>query len=132
MAIAYQTQYDALSVLRNGHILTDKVSFDDWSACMRPLIIEAQTRAIAGDADAITFLSNPLNRLFLRNADMVNRVITYNGVPQTINAGTAYCLHPDEQRFFLEQAAQKGFNFVNDPLGAAFIGGIGDIRFFYF
>lgn len=130
MAIAYQTQYDALNTLRNGHILTDRVSYDDWSACMRPLIVEAQTQAIAMDATATAFLV--ANRKFVKNTDAVDRVLVYNDINYTFTAGKAYCVESTEWTFFLQQASTKGYGIVDDASGTSYLGGNGIVQFYYF
>ena len=130
MAIAYQTQYNAIQAIQQYFPTTS--SWGQYSAVLSPLITEAQTRAIAGDADAIAFLTNAANRVFLINNDGSNHTLNYNGRPWVFTAGAAFCMHPDELSHFLGQATQAGFGIVQDPSGTAYLGGAGVVQFFFF
>lgn len=128
MAIAYQTQYSAIQNILKYFPST--ISMADYSAVLKPLIVEAQTQGILGDATATTFLK--ANRVFILNNDGVSRTFNYNGQPFVLTANTSWALHPDEAAFFLGQAVQNGFNVVNDPAGTSYFGGTGTIQFFFF
>jgi hypothetical protein len=130
MAIAYQTQYNAITASQVYFPTTS--SLGQYSAILSPLIIEAQTQAILGAADAVAFVSNTANRAFLINNDLVDHTLTYNGRPWVFTAGDAFCMHPDELAHFLGQATQLGFGIVQDPAGVAYLAGAGVIQFFYF
>lgn len=130
MAINYQTQYNAIQAIQPYFPTTN--SWGQYSAVLSPLITEAQTRAIAADADAIAFLTNSANRLFLVNNDGVDRVLNYNGKPYVFATTKSYCMHPDEYAHFFGQAVLNGYGIVGDTLGAAYLGGAGIVRFFFF
>ena|SRR5260221_6695403 len=130
MAIAYQTQYNAITAVQQ--YFTNTPSVAQYSAILQPLIIEAQTQGLAADPTATAFLL--ANRRFIINGDGVAHTLNYNGKPYVFAAGASYCVHPDEEMFFLAQALQQSppFGIVDDPLGFAYFGGSGVARFFFF
>jgi hypothetical protein len=130
MAIAYQTQYNAIQAIQP--LFPNSTVWGQYSAVLSPLVTEAQTRAIAGDADAISFLTNSANRMFLVNNSGADVTLNYNGRPWVFANTKSYCMHPDEQAHFIGQITQLGVNIVTDVGGASYIGGNGIVRFFFF
>lgn len=129
MAIDYQTQFDAIQNIQQYFPTTN--SWAQYSAVLRPLIVEAQTQAIAADPVAQAFLL--ANRRFVINSGLVSVTLNYNGVPYVFAPASSYCMHADEAAHFLAQAVQGGFtNIVNDPLAFGYFGGSGVVRFFFF
>lgn len=79
-----------------------------WSSLQRSIVEVTQTDALAADPDAQSLLV--ANRAFIKNNDVVPRVINFNGFPFTFLAATTYCPSPDEATILLQRASELGFN----------------------